>query len=91
MFDFFERSARVLGKERAADDVRGAALHGYDRLVGIGLNRAHQHFDLLGRSRRAFRQTLHFVVKVVEVRDATEEELQHGHVHDAHGHGHHHH
>jgi FKBP-type peptidyl-prolyl cis-trans isomerase SlyD len=36
-------------------------------------------------------QTLHFVVKVVEVRDATEEELQHGHVHDAHSHGHHHH
>jgi FKBP-type peptidyl-prolyl cis-trans isomerase SlyD len=36
-------------------------------------------------------QTLHFVVKVVEVRDATEEELQHGHVHDGHGHGHHHH
>jgi FKBP-type peptidyl-prolyl cis-trans isomerase SlyD len=36
-------------------------------------------------------QTLHFVVKVLEVRDATEEELQHGHVHDAHGHGHHHH
>jgi FKBP-type peptidyl-prolyl cis-trans isomerase SlyD len=36
-------------------------------------------------------KTLHFIVKVVEVRDATEEELQHGHVHDAHGHGHHHH
>jgi FKBP-type peptidyl-prolyl cis-trans isomerase SlyD len=36
-------------------------------------------------------QTLHFIVKVVEVRDATEEELQHGHVHDAHAHGHHHH
>jgi FKBP-type peptidyl-prolyl cis-trans isomerase SlyD len=35
--------------------------------------------------------TLHFIVKVVEVRDATEEELQHGHVHDAHAHGHHHH
>jgi FKBP-type peptidyl-prolyl cis-trans isomerase SlyD len=36
-------------------------------------------------------QTLHFIVKVMEVRDATEDELQHGHVHDAHGHGHHHH
>ena len=42
-------------------------------------------------------KTLHFVVKVVDVRDATEEEQQHGHVHgpDAHGHGdghgHHHH
>jgi FKBP-type peptidyl-prolyl cis-trans isomerase SlyD len=34
--------------------------------------------------------TLHFDVTVVEVRDATAEELQHGHVHgpDAHGHDH---
>ncbi len=32
-------------------------------------------------------QTLHFEVEVMEVRDATEEELQHGHVHD----GSHHH
>ena len=30
---------------------------------------------------------LHFDVKVVEVRDATKEELEHGHVHGA---GHHH-
>ncbi|HVU52090.1 MAG TPA: peptidylprolyl isomerase [Polyangia bacterium] len=38
-------------------------------------------------------QPLHFIVKVVEVRDATEEEQEHGHVHGpaGHGHGHHHH
>jgi FKBP-type peptidyl-prolyl cis-trans isomerase SlyD len=36
-------------------------------------------------------KTLHFVVKIVEVRKATEEELEHGHVHDADDHGHHHH
>jgi FKBP-type peptidyl-prolyl cis-trans isomerase SlyD len=38
-------------------------------------------------------KTLHFVVKIVEVRDATGEELEHGHVHgpEGHGHGHHHH
>jgi FKBP-type peptidyl-prolyl cis-trans isomerase SlyD len=43
-------------------------------------------------------KTLHFVVKVVDVRKATAEELEHGHVHDGgdHGHdhggrGHHHH
>jgi FKBP-type peptidyl-prolyl cis-trans isomerase SlyD len=40
-------------------------------------------------------KTLHFVVKVVEVRDATADELEHGHVHDGgdddDGHGHHHH
>lgn len=33
-------------------------------------------------------ETLHFTVEVVAVRDATEEELEHGHVHD--GDGHHH-
>jgi FKBP-type peptidyl-prolyl cis-trans isomerase SlyD len=32
--------------------------------------------------------TLHFAVKVVEVREATAEELQHGHVHGAGGHHH---
>jgi FKBP-type peptidyl-prolyl cis-trans isomerase SlyD len=33
-------------------------------------------------------QTLHFDVEVVEVRDATTEELEHGHVHGAGGHHH---
>ena len=32
--------------------------------------------------------TLNFDVKVVDVRDATEQELDHGHVHGAHGHDH---
>ncbi len=32
-------------------------------------------------------QTLHFEVEVIDIRDATPEELEHGHVHD----GHHHH
>ena len=32
--------------------------------------------------------TLHFTVKVVEVRDATAQELEHGHVHGAGGHHH---
>jgi FKBP-type peptidyl-prolyl cis-trans isomerase SlyD len=38
-------------------------------------------------------KTLHFVIKVVDVRDATADELEHGHVHDGddHDHGHHHH
>jgi len=34
-------------------------------------------------------QTLHFEVEVSEVRDATAEELEHGHVHGAGGHHHH--
>ncbi|HEX4406924.1 MAG TPA: peptidylprolyl isomerase [Polyangia bacterium] len=36
-------------------------------------------------------KTLHFNVKIVEVREATKDEQEHGHVHDADGHGHHHH
>jgi len=34
-------------------------------------------------------ETLHFDVEVMEVRDATEEELTHGHVHGPGGHHHH--
>ncbi|MBE0637677.1 MAG: peptidylprolyl isomerase [Bacteroidales bacterium] len=33
-------------------------------------------------------QTLNFDVKVVEIRDASAEEIDHGHVHGAHGHHH---
>lgn len=33
-------------------------------------------------------KTLHFSVKVVDVREATAEELEHGHAHGAHGHEH---
>jgi FKBP-type peptidyl-prolyl cis-trans isomerase SlyD len=32
---------------------------------------------------------LHFEGKILEVREATNEELAHGHVHGAHGHHHH--
>ncbi len=34
-------------------------------------------------------KTLHFTGKIVDLRDATEEELNHGHVHGPHGHHHH--
>lgn len=34
-------------------------------------------------------QTLHFDVEVVEIRNATSEELEHGHVHGPGGHDHH--
>jgi FKBP-type peptidyl-prolyl cis-trans isomerase SlyD len=33
-------------------------------------------------------KTLHFAIEVTDVRDATAEELQHGHVHGAGGHHH---
>lgn len=35
-------------------------------------------------------ETLHFKIKVIDVRPATAEELAHGHVHGDHGHGHDH-
>ena len=36
-------------------------------------------------------KALQFIVKVVDVRDATKDEQEHGHVHDGGGHGHEHH
>jgi FKBP-type peptidyl-prolyl cis-trans isomerase SlyD len=38
-------------------------------------------------------ETLHFDVEVLQIRDATQEEIEHGHAHgpDGHGHDHHHH
>ena len=33
-------------------------------------------------------ETLNFNVEVADIREATAEELQHGHVHGPHGHGH---
>lgn len=35
-------------------------------------------------------ETLHFDVEVLSIRDATPEELEHGHAHGPDGHGHHH-
>ena len=61
LLDLLERRARVLGEQRAAHHVRGAAFHRDHGLVGVGLNGAHQHFDLLGRVRGALGEALHFV------------------------------
>src|SRR5262249_55729036 len=61
LLDLVERGARVLGEQRAADDVRRAALHRHDGLVRVGLDRAHEHFDLLRRARRALGELLDLV------------------------------
>jgi hypothetical protein len=61
LLDLLERGARVLGEQRTADDVRSAALHRDNRLVGIGLDRADQHLYLARRARRALRELLHLV------------------------------
>ena len=61
LLDFLQRRAGVLGEQRAADHVGRAALHRHDGFVGVGLNRAHQHFDLLGGVGGAFGEALHFV------------------------------
>ena len=46
LLDLLERRAGVLGEQRAAHHVGGAALHRDHGFVGVGLNGAHQHFDL---------------------------------------------
>lgn len=48
---------------------------------GIDLIRCDANHPLAG-------ERLHFAIEVVEVRDATDEERAHGHVHGPHGHGH---
>src|SRR5690606_13378340 len=61
LLDLVERGARVLGEERAADDVRRAALHRDDGLVRVRLDRADEHLDLARRDRRALGELLHLV------------------------------
>jgi FKBP-type peptidyl-prolyl cis-trans isomerase SlyD len=36
-------------------------------------------------------QNLHFSIEILSIRDATAEEIEHGHPHGEHGHDHHHH
>src|SRR5690606_27516804 len=61
LLDLVERGAGVLREERAADDVRRAALHRDDGLVRVRLDRAHEHLDLAGRRGRALSELLHLV------------------------------
>jgi len=70
-----------VGKEFQYDDEDGNVFHVRvvkvdDKMVTIDGNH-----PLAG-------QTLAFDVEVLEVRDATKEELEHGHVHGAGGHSH---
>ncbi|MDD2526829.1 MAG: peptidylprolyl isomerase [Lentimicrobium sp.] len=62
-------------------DNNGNPLEGL--VVEIGDNEVKMDFNhpLAGK-------TLHFTGKVIDVRDASEEEISHGHVHGAHGHQH---
>src|SRR5690606_459341 len=61
LLDLVEGRARVLGEQRAADDVRRAALHRHDGFVRIRLNRAYEHLDLARRRGGALGELLHLV------------------------------
>ncbi|MDD3743179.1 MAG: peptidylprolyl isomerase [Lentimicrobiaceae bacterium] len=62
-------------------DDEGNPLEG--KVVEVGESQVKMDFNhpLAGK-------VLHFTGKVIDVRDATEEEISHGHVHGAHGHQH---
>jgi FKBP-type peptidyl-prolyl cis-trans isomerase SlyD len=59
-------------------DQDGAVLDAYIAEVGKDTVRLNFNHPLAGKE-------LHFNVKIVDLRDATEEELEHGHVHGEHG------
>ena len=64
--------------------VQGEGEHGVMNFTVVGVN---DHAVTLDANHPMAGKTLHFEVEVLEVRDATEQELAHAHVH-AHGHDH---
>lgn len=79
--DFDDAEELTLGKEFQYDDEDGNVYQ--VRIVKIGDTKitVDGNHPLAGR-------TLAFDVEVLEVRDATKDELSHGHVHGPHGHHH---
>ena len=61
LLDFIERRTGILGQQCATNHVGCAAFHRHYGFIGIGLNRAHQYFDLFRGIRRALGESLHFV------------------------------
>lgn len=79
--DFEPGEELVVGKEFQYDDEEGAIYHvRITKIEGENVTVDGNH-PLAG-------EVLHFDVKVLEVREATEEELEHGHVHGEGGHHH---
>ena len=61
LLDLTQRRAGVLCQQRTADHIGCAALHRYYGAVGIGLDGAHQHLNLLGGIGGPLGQTLHLI------------------------------
>lgn len=77
----FDESQISVGKEVPMMDAEGNQMYGVvlevaDKYVAMDFNHPLAGHDL------------HFVGEVLEVRDATSEEISHGHVHGEHGHHH---
>lgn len=77
----FDETQITVGKEVPMMDAEG------NQMFGLVLEVAEQHVAMDFNHPLAGHD-LHFVGEVLEVRDATEEEISHGHVHGPHGHHH---
>jgi FKBP-type peptidyl-prolyl cis-trans isomerase SlyD len=77
----FDEERVFIGNDIQMHDAEG------NQLIGrvLEIEEAHVRMDF---NHPLAGQDLHFVGEVIEVRDATEEELDHGHVHGAGGHHH---
>jgi FKBP-type peptidyl-prolyl cis-trans isomerase SlyD len=78
----FDESRVKVGRDLEMSDAEGNPLLG--RVTSISDNEVEMDFNhpLAGHD-------LHFIGEVMDVRDATEEEMEHGHVHGPGGHHHH--
>src|SRR4029453_17341332 len=60
LLDLAQRPIGFIRGLRAFDHALRAALHGFDCVLSVALNALYDRSDMLGRSRRVFRQPLHF-------------------------------
>jgi FKBP-type peptidyl-prolyl cis-trans isomerase SlyD len=85
--DIFMRDGKVdteilkVGNIIPLQDDKGHVFQGMVKHIGLEKVNIDFNHPLAGK-------TLYFSGKIIEVRDASEEELAHGHVHGAHGHQH---
>ena len=61
MLDFAQRLTRGISGFGSFNHALGAALHRYRRVLSIGLDALDDGADMLGRFRRALRETLHLL------------------------------
>ena len=75
------------GERKQRDVTRGRP---DGRTVLFRVLEAHERMVLIDMNHPLAGETLHFAVDVVDIRDASTEELEHGHAHGPEGHGHSH-